>query len=362
MTKVLFKNGKLWDGTAFHHTNIYVKDGTVADIGTDIVCDGGQVIDLAGNIVSAGLVDVHTHLRGISADVFGVDVDNTLLPLGVTAAGDASGEKGNADLLDTFGIHSRVFAGVSFRDNHAVLDATQASLERYGKYASGIKVYVDSRVSEMKDTTPLREAIEFAQQHGLRVMLHVSHAPLSMSEIFSCLRAGDIVSHVFHGGEHHIAEDDFISYCEAQARGVIMDASPAGNVHVNFELWRQAIARDAAPNVIGTDITCISAHTRGGFYGLPMCMSIARDMGMSEVAVFRAVTSAAAQALGMEHICGSVAIGRAADLTVLEDSTNGAYDLIDRQGNRVANSHGYHCILTLRNGEIVYHSPHFCLY
>ncbi len=59
-----------------------------------------------------------------------------------------------------------------------------------------------------------------------------------------------------------------------------------------------AIACGAAPHIISTDITRFSAYKRGGCYGLPMCMSIARHLGMEEEDILRAVTSTPAKALG----------------------------------------------------------------
>lgn len=38
-------------------------DGTIAELGQDLVTAGAQVVDASGKIVMPGLVDLHTHLR-----------------------------------------------------------------------------------------------------------------------------------------------------------------------------------------------------------------------------------------------------------------------------------------------------------
>jgi predicted amidohydrolase len=82
-----------------------------------------------------------------------------------------------------------------------------------------------------------------------------------------------------------------------------------------------------------------------------MCMSIAEDMGMSEEAVFRAVTSAPALAMGRSW--GRLTVGGVADITVLDREGEG-YSLTDSDGNHIENKRGYRCLLTLSDGQIVY--------
>ena len=62
---------------------------------------------------------------------------------------------------------------------------------------------------------------------------------------------------------------------------------------------------------------------RGGKYGLTMCMSMARDMGMTENDVFRAVTSNPAKALGEEGKWGCLKVGGKADIAVLDYTDEG---------------------------------------
>ena len=66
--KILIKNGHVIDPAngIDEVTDIYVKDGVIAEIGKNNDLDGVenvQVIDATGKIVAPGLVDMHVHLR-----------------------------------------------------------------------------------------------------------------------------------------------------------------------------------------------------------------------------------------------------------------------------------------------------------
>ena len=136
-------------------------------------------------------------------------------------------------------------------------------------------------------------------------------------------------------------------------RGVIIDAGFAGYVHTDFGVFESAMKHDAKPDVISTDITRASAYKRGGRYGMTMCMSLARTLGMSEEEIFKCVTVNPARALGKENEWGFFRVNGTADLAVFE-YTDEAFDMTDRAGNRVQDCQGYRCVLTISDGEVVY--------
>ena len=124
-------------------------------------------------------------------------------------------------------------------------------------------------------------------------------------------------------------------------------------MHTDFKVFENAVKSGELPDIISTDITKYSAYKRGGRYGMTMCMSIARHLGMSEEDIFRAVTSAPAKALGKEKEWGYLGIGKSADISVF-DYTDEGFDLTDNAGNHIESEKGYRCLLTIANGEIVY--------
>lgn len=86
---------------------------------------------------------------------------------------------------------------------------------------------------------------------------------------------------------------------------------------------------------------------------MTMCMSMARTVGMTEENIFRAVTSTAARAIGIENEAGYLKEGKCADIAVFEYDNEG-FSLCDKQGNLLESKQGYRCLLTVVNGEILY--------
>ncbi len=351
MAKILIKNGNVWDGERFFYADILTENDKIIKIEENISDNADFIYDASGKIVSAGLVDAHTHMRNISWEEYAIDSTMSCIPFGVTAAADAGAMYGDKKLIETFLVKTKVFAGLDIEDNKPCIKRAEERLERYGDKATGVKVCFDVTTKQVRDISPLKEAVEFAQKRGLSLTVHSSNPPTSMAELVSVLRKGDILTHAYHGGKNNSSDDDFKCIEDAKKRGVIIDAGLAGNVHTDFKVFGDAIKKGAIPNVISTDITRYSAYKRGGRYGMTMCMSIAKQLGMTEEDIFRAVTSNPAKAIGVD--CGYLAVGKCADAAVFEYIDEG-FDLTDRAGNHIKSETGYRCVLTIANGEVVY--------
>ncbi|MBR3933286.1 MAG: amidohydrolase family protein [Clostridia bacterium] len=352
MGKILIKNGKVWDGERFCFADVLTENEKISKIAEQIDEAAEFEYDASGKIVSAGLVDAHVHMRGINKE-FGIHAELSTIPFGVTAAADACGAYGDKALLDSFLLKNVIFVPAEFHDNKACFNSTEKMIEKYGEKVVGIKVYFDTQISDVQDINPLYEIVEFVEKKNLIIMVHSSNSPVSMAELLGVLRKGDILTHAYHGGTNNVSEDGFKCIKTAKKRGVIIDAGLAGYVHTDFKVFENAISCGAVPDVISTDITRFSAYKRGGRYGMTMCMSIAKHLGMSEEDIFRAVTSAPAKALGKENEWGCLKVGRCADLAVF-DHTDEGFDLTDKAGNRVVSETGYRCVLTVADGELVY--------
>ncbi len=353
MAKILIKNGRVWNGERFIFADVLTDGDIISKIEASISDSADFTYNASGKTVSAGLVDTHVHMRGISVKEFGTQAETSCFPFGVTAAADAGGGLGDKALLGSFMVKNVIFVGVGFKNNHADFTRTNEELIRYGDKVVGIKVYFDTTALNVSGTSFLREVCEFARQKGLRVMVHSSHSPVSMAETLSILGDGDILTHAYHGGENNAAEDGFESMKMAQERGVIIDTGMAGYVHTDFGVLGKAIEHSALPDTISTDITRCSAYIRGGRYGMTMCMNIVRTLGMQEEDIFRAVTSNPAKALGKEGEWGYLKVGRSADIAVF-DYTDEGFDMTDRAGNHICNTKGYRCVLTVSDGQVVY--------
>ena len=348
---ILIKNGRIWDGDRFFSGDILTEDGKIAEIAPHIDAGAKYIFDAQGKTVTAGLVDAHLHIHGISSDSFGMSSEMACLPFGVTAACDAGGNRGSRMLLQRSAVKAVVFADSVIANNHLNTTATRRNLALYGDKAIGIKLFYDGGGKKVWDMTPLREVCAFARSLGVKVMVHCNHSPTSMLSIVETLAPGDILSHVYHGGVHDCTEDDFAAFRLAKEKGVVMDAAFAGHVHTDFGVLRAAIAAGHLPDTISTDLTKNSAYKRGGRYGLPMCMSMARTAGMDEEAIFRAVTTAPAKALGQPW--GKLEVGGIADIAVLE-YTSESFSLTDSAGNSLESPMGYRCKLTVADGVVLF--------
>lgn len=351
MAKILIKNGNVWDGERFLYADVLTEGKTIIKIEKDIADPADFVFDATGKIVSAGLVDAHVHLRGVSSDRYGIQPEMSSFPFGVTAAVEAGALQGSKALLDSFMLKNVVFVSVAVKDNHADFSKMEEKLAAYGDKAMGLKIFFDTTGGQVSDITPLREVCQYARQKGLPVMVHCNHSPSSMEDIVDTLSRGDILTHIYHGGENTIEANDYAAYRKARQKGVILDAGMACYVHTDFGVLKRAILAGYLPDTIGTDITVTSAYKRGGRYGMTMCMSIAETLGMCRKDIFRAVTGTPAKALGKEW--GHLSVGGCADIAVFH-VTNEPFDVTDKAGNRVHNQEGYRCVLTIADGQVVY--------
>ncbi len=353
MRKILIKNGRVFDGESFILSDVLIEGESIAKIESGISAAADITFDASGKTVSAGLVDIHTHLRGVSSTRFGIQAEMSCFPFGVTAAVAASAVSGDRALLDSFALKNSVFVCAKIFDDVADLTNAEKMAEIYGDKVVGVKVYYDTAETSVRTAEPLIKICEYAHEKGLRVMVHCTNSPISTAELLGVLGEGDILTHAFHGGVNNAALDGFESMKAAKARGVIIDTGCAGNVHTDFEVFGQAIKHGALPDTISTDVTKLSAFVRGGRYGMTMCMSMAKTLGMSETDIFKAVTLTPAKAVGRGAEWGRLEVGKPADVAVF-DYTDQPFSLTDKAGNHIENDKGYRCVLTVSDGQIVY--------
>lgn len=354
MPTILIQNGRIFDGLNFLAGDILIRDGKIEIIGHCPEANASFTYDAAGKTVLPGLVDLHTHLRGPSPDWLGVPAQAGCFPFGVTAAADCSALEDHREAVALMGIDAVVFPIAGTKNDTAGLIGTKAHMVHYGPFVGGIKVFFDQKDDPtLRSTKPLAEICEFAHSQNLPVMVHSNGTPIPMTHILSTLGAGDILSHPYHGGENSLRDTGFDCVLEAKARGVIIDSSFAGSYHVDFSIFRDAVAVGAAPDTVSTDLTVSNLFVRGGHYGLTMAMSMAREAGMTEDAVFKAVTTTPACAL--KKPWGQLKEGGPADLCVLGWEEN-PWSLADRSGNCLESTLGYRCHLTVKNGVVVHRS------
>lgn len=251
LMNILIKNGRIWDGEKFFRGDVLTDGKKISKIEENISCDADFIYDATEKTVSAGLIDAHIHIKGISSDDFGINADMSCIPFGVTTALDASGILGNKSLLESFSVKAFTLVKADFKNGRADLRNAEKCLKKYLERAIGIKIYLP----EADTISQIYEVCEFAEKHKLIIMVHTTDSKIPMREVLNALRKGDIFTHAYHGGKNNVEEDDFECLKAAQSRGVIIDAGLAGNVHTDFRIFKNAVLNGAAPDIISTDIT-----------------------------------------------------------------------------------------------------------
>lgn len=352
MQKILLKAGKIFNGEDFIKADLLIENGVISAIG-DIDEKEAIEIDCTDSIITSGLVDIHTHFSEMGNKQFGYPAEMSTIPFGVTYAVDGGALHSNLAVLDNLLVETKVFVPIFVQDGDINYTALEQVLKSYGDRAIGIKIYFDATLNNGTTECVFEKACEYARKNGLKVMVHCSYSPVPMEKIVETLSTGDIVTHAYHGENSAIYENDYIAYKKAKEKGVIIDVGMAGSCHTDFEVLKNAIKFGYIPDVISTDITKFSAYVRGGIYGLPMCMSIARILGMAEEDVFKAVTINAAKAVNCEDNWFRIKVNDIATLSVIKWCEN-KIDIIDKAQNKVESTHGYACKLTIKNGQIIY--------
>ena len=352
MAKILFKAGKIFDGSEFFESDLLIENDKITAIDTTIKCEDAMEIDCSGCIISSGLVDIHTHLSEMGNKSFGFPADMATIPFGVTYAVDACAENTIVSNLDRMCVQTAVFIPIIIKGDSLDYESMQARISLYGERVVGVKVYFDESLKNGTTENHFCLACAFAREKKLKVMVHCSYSPVEMEKIVDILQAGDIITHAYHGGYHTIDENDYIAYKKAKKKCVLIDAGMAGGVHTDFAILKQAIESGYIPDVISSDITKFSAYMRGGIYGLPMCMSIARLCGMKEIDIFKSVTIKAAKAVHKEEWFG-LRIGSIATLSVIKWADT-QIAIKDRANNLLTSEQGYVCKMTVKNGQIIY--------
>lgn len=139
---ILIKNGRIWDGEKFFRGDILTDGKKISKIEESINCNADFTYDANGKTVSAGLVDAHIHIKGISSDDFGINADMSCIPFGVTTVLDASGISGDKNFLEAFSVKAFTLVRADFKNGRVDFENAEKMLEKYEERAIGIKIYL----------------------------------------------------------------------------------------------------------------------------------------------------------------------------------------------------------------------------
>lgn len=363
--------------------DVAIRGGRIAAVGTDIVpAAADEVIDVRGKLVLPGLIDTHAHVFRHVSGRFGLDPDMVGVRSGVTTVVDQGGpscmtlpgfrhfiaepaETGVFAFLSAYlvgGLEGHLYdqlyspAGVN-------IDATVEAAVANPDLVRGIKAHAEIGGFARWGIRVIELAADIAHRARLPLYVHFGQlwglpesgaggadADTILERVIPLLNEGDILAHPFtrhpggfvdrHGTVHTVIR-------AALDRGLKVDVGHGS--HFSYRLAATALAAGVVPDTLGADMhgynTAVPApagtpaghpddenHPFKGQAGfsLVQAMSSMLALGLTLEQVVPMVTSNPAAMLGRSDELGALAVGRSADISVLDDE-RGSFLLRDNE-------------------------------
>jgi len=370
---LLVKGGRVFDPITrtFSREDVRVQDGKIRQRSAGLVAAADEEIFAAEDtLVVPGLVDFHLHCFRYGF-VLGIDADH-LAPAASTTTVVDGGSSGSLNFLafreyvikpsvtrilaflniSAIGQTSVGGTGVDFAENDddRLLDVASAVevIEKNREFLVGVKVRA---YTGLKSLTALARARQAADTAHVPMMVHIASGPPHFADVLPFLRAGDIVTHLYHGGgdalvdQHGRVREVFR---EARARGIEFDLG-LDRIHTDFTVARAGLGQGFAPDYLSTDLTISNRHVT---VDMPTTLSKLVALGLPLEAALVGATSAPARKLGRDQEFGTLSIGSEADLGILKRQ-EGPCAFHDTYGNTIHAEERLVPIATIRHGSVL---------
>lgn len=319
--------------------DVAVENGKIAQVAANIAAtEARRVVDIRGKTVTPGLIDLHTHVfDGVAAN--GVHPDIAGVHAGVTTVVDA-GSSGCATFsafprhilpkCETEVIPLLHICQTGLATNPDIIAESSIDLESTLRVArehrgliKGIKARMVSPALEIFGMEMPRLAKRAARESGVPLMVHIGdttkrYDPNVIRELLPLLEPGDIVTHLFTANPGGVLDANGKLVPEAKelaARGVWLDTAH-GRMNFGFNVGRRVLDQGLTPHCISTDLTIPGrANT---VHSMVEIMARFLGMGFTLEQVIAMSTVNPARAIGEADRLGSLAVGRQADISVLE--------------------------------------------
>ncbi|MDQ0664186.1 dihydroorotase (multifunctional complex type) [Arthrobacter ulcerisalmonis] len=212
-------------------TDLLVRDGIIAEIGSGLTADGATVINAAGLVALPGMVDVHTHLREPGReDAETVETGTRAAALGGYTAVHAMAN--STPVADTAGVVEQVYtlgraAGwVDVRPVGAVtVGLAGEQLAELGAMADSrarVRIFSDDGIC-VHDPVLMRRALEYVKAFDGVVAQHAQEPRLTAG---AQMNEGDVSAVLGLTGWPAVAEESII------ARDVLLAQHVGSRLHV----------------------------------------------------------------------------------------------------------------------------------
>jgi dihydroorotase len=351
--------------------DVAVEKGTIVRVAAGIApTEAARVIDVAGKIVTPGLIDLHAHVfEGVNRT--GVNPDLAGVLSGVTTIVDA-GSAGAA----TFGgwrhilphCHTEIvpflhicqtglatLPDIIAESSVNLTDTVRVATEHTG-LIHGIKARMVSPALEIMGMEMPRLAKRAAREAGIKLMVHIGdtekrYDPKVIHPLLSLLEPGDILTHYFTPNPGGVLDGNgklVPEAREANDRGVWFDTAH-GRMNFSFDVGRRIMDQGLMPHCISTDLTVPGRLNT--VHSMTEIMTRFLGLGFTLPQVVTMSTENPAKAIGAQGRLGSLAVGRQADISVLDlkDGDWVVYDILGA-GLRVDKAFAPH--LTVKKGRV----------
>jgi dihydroorotase len=408
MTKLLLQGGRVIDPSADRDGafDVLVEDGRIAAVGPDLASAAAtanaDVVDCRGRLVLPGLIDTHAHVYQGVTGRFGLNADMCGVHSGVTTLVDQGGP--SCITLPGFRQYvaepssTRVLAFLSaylvggleghyypelYRPACLDVDATVKSARSNRDLVRGLKAHAEIGGFARWGVDVMRSAARMGREAALPLYIHFGQLwpkpeqggravdPDSIfDQVVEMLKPGDILAHPFSRHPGGFVELDGSLHPlvpEAVARGLKIDVGHGS--HFSFKTARVVLDAGIVPDTLGADMhgynTTVPApagtpdshpdeedHLFKGStrFSLVSAMTSMLALGLPLQHVVAMVTRNAARMIGMEGELGTLAVGGAADITVLDDR-RGRWVLRDNEGTPLVTERLLQPLFCLRDGR-----------
>ena len=378
MYQLLIKNGTVIDPANNIHDvlDVAIEGGKISAVGEIPDAEAVNEIDASGCIVVPGLIDHHSHVYPLAK--IGIPAESVCFSSGVTTIVDA-GSTGAMTFRQHKGFISTAKLTVKAYINvcSTGLDSLPAKMEdvdpahydegairelfeEEGKNLLGLKLRTSAEIVGDMGYEPLRETVRLADKLGLSVMVHCTNPPAEMSELLSCLREGDVITHMYmNKGSTIIDTSGHVkqSALDARKRGVIFEASDA-RAHFGFDVAEKAIREGFLPDILATDITKLSVYLRPTAFSMANQLAKYSMLGIPEDELFRLCTINPARHMKIDDVAGSITVGKPADVAIFRREEFlvqfGDRTYSDKSAHLRYGEYVYRPLMTVKNGEVVF--------
>jgi dihydroorotase len=383
---LLIKGGHVLDpGQGLDGTlDIAITDGKISQIAADIpAAEAARVIEVRGQgrHVVPGLIDMHTHVaNGAITEGVGMgncDADAIGVHSGVTTVSDC-GSVGVANLgvfpayilpaaktrvitMVNVGSYAHTMPGPA--DVNSLDDINRDALLQAAEHnpglIAGVKLRIVGPVFGEIGEDIITKAKAAARDLGVPLMVHIGDFTAKDAAsaarrgeltrfLLKTFEPGDILTHLCTPNAGRVLDPSGQPYpevTEARANGVVLD-SALGRGNFGIEVARRQAEIGLYPDTISSDLTAMGQT----FHSLVECMAKFISVGYTLADVVKATTSSAAAALGIGDTIGALAVGRDADITII-DVAEGDFVFTDTTGQEFRGGYGLAPVYTLKAGE-----------